>query len=518
MVPVSRSFPPFYYLTHRQMNPPSRTSVNKRMPDFPKQWHVFGLAAFFSMTMSQIVAAPRVWTSADGKSIEAEFVRANAESVTVRRSDGKTYTIPFSRLSPADRQWVDENALVASGQAVYSKLWGENGELWNPEDGTLIDFSRAGYHEGKNDFPSWETGVDVTEFGAVGDGVTDDTEAFRRAIAACPDNRAVFVPNGTYKLMDWLGADRMVDKWVQPMAKNHFVLRGESRQGTVLLLGTGLQEIHPWDQTTGNGRPTSQWSWSGGFLWFQDCTETGVENLTIQGKSTPYGVHWQEPGCNGIYFRNVEHGWVRNVTFVDVDSGVLINSGTFITLEDLIFESTPERPSKSSFEDNEGISGHHAILFGNGSAWCVADGIVFKNRFHHELGINPGANHCVFSNCSGPSLHFDFHTEEDDIPNILFTEIDAGEGDLIWRNNFYGSCSGGVFWNIKGEHLTLPEQKSWVQHSVLAEDRKTLFAGWPERLPNHQEIGRPWFEELDPDRLYPKNIYHAQRKKRLNPE
>lgn len=39
-----------------------------------------------------------------------------------------------------------------------------------------------------------------TDFGARGDGVTDDTAAIRSAIAACPANQVVYLPAGTYAL------------------------------------------------------------------------------------------------------------------------------------------------------------------------------------------------------------------------------------------------------------------------------------------------------------------------------
>lgn len=44
-------------------------------------------------------------------------------------------------------------------------------------------------------------GISVKEYGAKGDGYTDDTTAFQNALAA---NRVVFVPGGTYKLSDTL--------------------------------------------------------------------------------------------------------------------------------------------------------------------------------------------------------------------------------------------------------------------------------------------------------------------------
>lgn len=442
----------------------------------------------------------------------------NGDSVTVKRSDGKSLPIPISRLSPSDQEWLRKQQAGPPQNAAFSKIWGKAGENWNPEDETLIDFSLAGYHEGKNDFPEWEVGTNVRDFGAIGDGVADDTEAFQKAIAACGENQAVLIPDGTYLLMDWIGVKEMVDKWVKPEPKSKFVLRGESRDGTVIKLGVGLEEIHPWAQTTGNGRPTTQWSWSGGFLWFQDASEVGVENLTIAGPGETYDVHWKEKGHNAIFFRDIEHGWIRNVTLTDVDSGIITNNAKYITIENVLFTSSESRPSNSTFEDNKGFSGHHGIDFGNGSSWCVADSITFENRFHHELGVSKDSHHCVFSNCTGPNLHFDFHTHEDNIPHILFTQIDAGEGTLVWRNNFYGACTGGTFWNIQGRKLTMPKKESWVKHPMLAEEMKTLFVGWQGKLPRDQNVGRPWFEDIDPAKLYPQNIYHAQRRKRLGDE
>lgn len=475
---------------------------------------VFAITGF----QIKIQAESRVWTSSDGKTLEAEYLSHSKNSVTVKSAGGSPVEIPLDRLSPADRKWLLELPEGPPPDAVFSKLWGKSGEKWNTEEQTLIDFSKAGYHQGKNDFPDWAVGSNVRDHGAVGDGVADDTVAFKKAIAACGQNQAVLIPNGSYKLMDWVGVDEMIGKWVKPLPKSNYVLRGESRAGVTLLLGTGLEEIHPWAQTTGNGRPTSQWSWSGGFLWFQDGSEVGVENLTIKGTGGAYDVHWKEKGYNGIFFRDFENGWVRNVTLTDVDSGIFVNNGTHITIENVLFTSSEDRPSKSTFENNMGYSGHHAILFGNGSSWCAADSVTFENRFHHELGVNPKSHHCVYSNCKGPSLHFDFHTREDNIPHILFTEIDAGEGDLVWRNNFYGACTGGTFWNIRGKKLSMPKRESWVKHPMLAEEMKTLFVGWEGRLPSVQEVGRPWFEKIDPTKLYPENIYHAQRRKRFGAE
>jgi sugar lactone lactonase YvrE len=49
------------------------------------------------------------------------------------------------------------------------------------------------------DLPPIDTWVNIRSLGAMGDGVTDDTEALRKAIA---QNRAIYLPSGQYRVMD----------------------------------------------------------------------------------------------------------------------------------------------------------------------------------------------------------------------------------------------------------------------------------------------------------------------------
>jgi hypothetical protein len=50
--------------------------------------------------------------------------------------------------------------------------------------------------------PNYPVGVNIMDYGAVADGITDDTEAFKDAILACPESTAVFIPAGTYLITD----------------------------------------------------------------------------------------------------------------------------------------------------------------------------------------------------------------------------------------------------------------------------------------------------------------------------
>lgn len=134
----------------------------------------------------------------------------------------------------------------------YSELWGKNGEKWNRN--RLPDFSFAGYHQGEDAIPHVDTVVNVRDFGATGNGVVNDTEAFKKAINAA-DNGAVYIPNGTYRITEQL-----------VIHKSNVVLQGESRDETILYFPWFLNDIMPdWGSTT-EGRPTSNFSWSGGFI------------------------------------------------------------------------------------------------------------------------------------------------------------------------------------------------------------------------------------------------------------
>jgi predicted peptidase len=67
------------------------------------------------MIRSHIIAAmlmalpcvAREWTSADGRKVDADFVAATADQVTLRRAgDGRIFTLPLARLSPADQAFI----------------------------------------------------------------------------------------------------------------------------------------------------------------------------------------------------------------------------------------------------------------------------------------------------------------------------------------------------------------------------------------------------------------------------
>ncbi len=140
--------------------------------------------------------------------------------------------------------------------AGTSELWGVDGELGSPTS-RLPDYSYAGYHAGEKPIPNIAVVKNVkTDFGAKGDGSSDDTQAFKNAIAGT-NNGALLIPAGTYKISDRLVVD-----------KSNIVLRGQGMDKTTIHFTKDLKDI------TGSNSP---WKYGqGGMLWVGALTETAV--------------------------------------------------------------------------------------------------------------------------------------------------------------------------------------------------------------------------------------------------
>lgn len=161
--------------------------------------------------------------------------------------------------------------------AQVSELWGTDGDRWTPQS-RLPDFSFAGYHSGYDPLPDVPVRANVKDFGAKGDGVSDDTEAFLRALASVRDG-AVFVPAGRYMITQ-----------VLKITRSNLALKGAGRDQTILYFPKPLAEMlgraPEWAGLAGSGI----WSWGGGVLWLEGREAavrlTGVTAPARRGDTT----------------------------------------------------------------------------------------------------------------------------------------------------------------------------------------------------------------------------------------
>lgn len=73
----------------------------------------------FALAATGARAADRTWTNTDGKTITGEMQSADQSTVTLSVA-GKTYKIPLSSLSPADRKHVTDTLAARAAAAASS--------------------------------------------------------------------------------------------------------------------------------------------------------------------------------------------------------------------------------------------------------------------------------------------------------------------------------------------------------------------------------------------------------------
>lgn len=119
-------------------------------------------------------------------------------------------------------KWDSAREALNKGEAeivVQLERTGDSLEVERGVDGTTaIDMTLETRHrffvENMLDILTSSPGVNVKAFGAVGDGVADDTDAVHNAFTFADDGGVVFFPAGTYLLSTWPNAGRIYAKKV----------------------------------------------------------------------------------------------------------------------------------------------------------------------------------------------------------------------------------------------------------------------------------------------------------------
>lgn len=486
------------------------------------------------------------------------------------------------------------------GQAVqaatsYSPLWGMRGENWTAQS-ELPYCALAGYGMGKMPIPTLPVTANVKTFGAKGDGITDDSAAFNKAIAATTYG-AILIPEGRYVITNFV-----------TIAKPNIVLRGEDEK-SVLYFPVPLDSVKPnWGATT-TGQRTSNYSWGGGYFqilgrslsnkrvpivatakrgdtaikakaglplaagdWIEiqanddenksllnwvyngapgnvskiksatvrqparivsltngtdgvmlsldrplridlvqawsptvapylpAVTNSGIENIRFEFPATQWNGEFSELGYNAIALRGTFNCWVRNVQLHNAEGGIFMQ-GYHNTIANTVFTHNKPPYAKNKYLTTKGCEGHHGISVG-GSENLIT-GFDLRMSYVHDLTVESAASGNVFEAGRANDMAFDHH-KRGPFANV-FTDIDCGEGNRIWR------CGGGAnlglhsagwetFWNLRGLAAMPPPPKGWGPSTLniigVTQTPSNLY---------HVEVLKPG------DTLSPPNIYRAQK-------
>ena len=303
-------------------------------------------------------------------------------------------------------------------------------------------------------------------------------------------------------------------------------------------------------------------------------TDIGIENLTIQFPETAWkdctgalpgyactvpaashGGYWAQGGIEILS----DFSWVRNIKFQNAGSPLKI-SGDFNTATMLIIDSnrpttegasSTESPTDTDKYKRSSTVGHVGI--GTQGIDNLIDDVVFRANFIHSLSMSASQG-VVYSNIRAeqPDAHptdgagreyvkinLDHHRQI--VHSTLWTNIQLGGSHRMWastggitegfnaaaNNTYWGidstspsidywphNSKGKVEWgyhyiNIVGTHI---QQKPGIpQHTDITDFPYPYEKSNPELNPFPYHPDNAHLESIDPDILWPQNLYYAQR-------
>ena len=144
--------------------------------------------------------------------------------------------------------------------------------------------------------------MNVKDFGAIGDGVTDDATAIQSAIDSCSESRKVlFFPMGTYLINTTL------------QLKSNVVIKGENVYESIILIGNDLTVGINYDKTSDKGALSKN---------------IGIECIAIKGtnENTQTGLYF-----NGLHYKS----YIKNIILDHLYDGIYIKSAWYGYIENV---------------------------------------------------------------------------------------------------------------------------------------------------------------------------------------
>lgn len=210
-------------------------------------------------------------------------------------------------INSTDNETITDTEISASDITVDPYL---SAISTNPVQNKVIT---AEFNSLSEEIANYKNYVTPQMYGAIGDGVTDDTEAIQRSI---DENKTIFFPEGIYKVT---GA-------IKVYANTHLVGVG-SKDSTKVNEGASIIKHEP---------TTKQNLFELSLDKFPNTPyvyDVIIEGLALQG-STMSQV--------GIYAQLFGRGVIRNVMAKKFDIGILVETGMTATIDNCVLEGNRE--------------------------------------------------------------------------------------------------------------------------------------------------------------------------------
>ncbi len=331
--------------------------------------------------------------------------------------------------------------------------------------------------------------LNVRDFGAAGDGRTDDTAAIQNAIAVCPPGGRVSVPEGTY--------------WIRPISlKSDLTL--ELKKGAVLL-ADACEEHYPIlpgevaDARTGEMRQISTWEGSP-FPGRQSFLSAfHAQNLTIVGRGAVDGN-----ACNSTWWNDVKTRTLGRprLVFLNGCENVTIhgilgkNAASWhfhpffcknVRAFDIAVEAPRDSPNTDGFnpESCDGVS-CVGIRFSVGDdAIAVKSGKMYMGEKYRTPCRNVTIRNCLMEYAHGAVVlgsEMSGGIRELSVSQCLFSHTDRGMRIKTRRGRGkYAVIDGVEFSNIKMDNVMCPLVVN--MYYFCDPDGKTEYVWSKEKLP-----------------------------------
>eukprot|EP00775_Hariotina_reticulata_P003015 gene3015-3295_t len=201
------------------------------------------------------------------------------------------------------------------------------------------------------------------------------------------------------------------------------------------------------------------------------------------------------------------NSWVRDVRFLNADTGIYWWGVTFSTVTGVDIDTTKPRGAwTKDWWTGLDKNGHRAIWSEFGESNLFTN-IAVKAPFVHDFTVATAEMGSVWSNSWGADLNLDFHKGA---PYAnLYTNLDMGAGSRPFRSG--GGAGAGpnsasyqTFWNLKSRQpLQLPDGGFGPQIN---------FVGVWTRESASARVNLRWLQDWG---QYPQDLWASMRQRRL---